>query len=52
VRENDAKKREAKAKGVKILTMRLPQQPREARTVDVKATSVEFMNPFKHRDLF
>jgi large subunit ribosomal protein L21e len=52
VRENDAKKREAKAKGVKIFTKRLPQQPKEAHVVDVKATSVEFMNPFKHRDLF
>lgn len=52
VRENDAKKREAKAKGVKIFTKRLPQQPKESHVVDVKATSVEFMNPFKHRDLF
>jgi large subunit ribosomal protein L21e len=52
VRENDAKKREAKAKGVKIFTKRLPQQPKESHTVDVKATSIEFMNPFKHRDLF
>jgi large subunit ribosomal protein L21e len=52
VRENDAKKREAKAKGVKVNTKRLPQQPRESRVVDVSKTSVEFMNPFKHRDLF
>ena len=52
VQENDAKKREAKAKGTKVLTKRIPAQPKEAHTVDVKATSIEFMNPFKHRDLF
>ncbi len=52
VRENDAKKREAKAKGQKVFTKRIPAQPREAHTVDVSKTSVEFMNPFKHRDLF
>jgi large subunit ribosomal protein L21e len=52
VRENDAKKREAKLKGVKIFTKRIPAQPRESRVVDVSKTSVEFMNPFKHRDLF
>lgn len=52
VRENDAKKREAKAKGEKVFTKRIPLQPREAHVVDVSKTSVEYMNPFKHRDLF
>jgi large subunit ribosomal protein L21e len=52
VRENDSKKREAKTRGVKINTKRIPLQPRESRVVDVSKTSVEFMNPFKHRDLF
>ena len=52
VQENDAKKREAKAKGIKVFTKRVPAQPREAHTIDVSKTSIEFMNPFKHRDLF
>ena len=52
VRENDAKKREAKAQGKKVFTKRIPAQPRESHTVDVSKTSVEFMTPFKHRDLF
>ena len=47
VRENDAKKQ-----GKKVFTKRIPAQPRESHTVDVKATSIEFMTPFKHRDLF
>ena len=52
VRENDAKKREAKAKGVKVFTKRIPAQPREAHVIDMTKTTVEFMNAFKHRDLF
>ena len=52
VQENDAKKREAKAKGVKVFTKRIPAQPRESHVVDTSKTSIEFMNPFKHRDLF
>jgi large subunit ribosomal protein L21e len=52
VQENDAKKREAKKQGKKVFTKRIPAQPRESHTVDVKATSIEFMTPFKHRDLF
>jgi large subunit ribosomal protein L21e len=52
VRENDAKKREAKLQGKKVFTKRIPAQPRESHTVEVAKTSVEFMNPFKHRDLF
>ena len=52
VRENDAKKVEAKKRGEKISTKRIPAQPRTAHVVDVSQTSIEFMNPFKHRDLF
>ena len=51
VRENDAKKREAKLKGVKVQTKRIPAQPKEAHVVDGNR-AIEFMNPFKHRDLF
>ena len=52
VRENDKLKREAKAKGEKVYTKRIPAQPRESRVVDMSKTSIEFMNPLKHRDLF
>ena len=52
VRENDKLKREAKAKGEKVFTKRIPQQPRGAHVVDTSKTSIDFMNPLKHRDLF
>jgi large subunit ribosomal protein L21e len=52
VRENDAKKREAKAQGKKIFTKRIPAQPKDQHVVEGAKTTVEFMNPFKHRDLF
>ena len=52
VRENDAKKREAKKKGEKVFTKRVPVQPREAHVVEVSKTKVEFMNPIKFRHLF
>ena len=49
---NDAKKREAKAKGVKVNTKRVPEQPREAHTVDPKKTTLEYMNPIMFRELY
>ena len=52
VRENDKLKREAKAKGQKVNTKRVNTLPRDQRLVDTKLTSIDFMNPFKHRDLF
>ena len=52
VRDNDAKKREAKKQNKKISTKRIPLQPREAHTVDVSKSSIEFINPAKFRDLF
>ena len=52
VRENDAKKREAKVKGVKISTKRVPAQPRAAHTVESNKTSIEYMNPIMFRELY
>ncbi len=52
VQENDRLKREAKAKGEKISTKRINKQPKEAHVVDGNKTTIEFMNPLKHRDLF
>ena len=50
VKENDAKKIEAKKQGIKISCKRLPRQPVEAHVV--KGDSVEFINPIKFRELF
>ncbi len=52
VRKNDSLKREAKKRGEKVLTKRENTKPRDAHTVDVSKTSVEFMNPLKFRYLF
>ena len=52
VHANDAKKREAKAKGVKVNTKRIAQQPRESHVVDPKKSSISYMNPEKFRELF
>ncbi len=52
VRANDKLKREAKAKGVKVNTKRIPVQPRAQHVVDTSKTSVSFMNPIKFRELF
>ena len=52
VRENDAKKVEAKKKGQKVSTKRIPVQPLGSHVVDVSKSSVEVINPSKFRDLF
>ncbi len=52
VRSNDKLKREAKVRGVKISTKRIPKQPRESCVVDVSASSISYMNPIKFRELF
>ena len=52
VRENDRLKREAKKRGEKVFTKRIPEQPRESRVVDAAKSGSEFMNPLKFRDLF
>ena len=50
VKSNDALKVAAKKEGKKIVTKRIPEQPRESRVV--KATSVTYMNPVKFRELY
>merc|ERR1712224_56376 len=52
VRQNDAAKREAKAKGEHINTKRIPVMPREAHVVEVKDGHIEFVNPIKFRELY
>ena len=52
VHANDAKKREAKEKGVKVNTKRVPKQPRVQHIVDTKKTEIEFMNPIMFRELY
>ena len=51
VHKNDELKREAKKKGVKVNTKRVPLQPREAHVVK-PATPIECMNPIKFRELY
>jgi large subunit ribosomal protein L21e len=48
VQKNDAAKAEAKKKGEKILTKRIPVLPRVSRVVK---GDIEFMNPIKFREL-
>jgi large subunit ribosomal protein L21e len=50
VKANDALKVAAKKEGKKIVTKRIPVQPREAHLV--KATNVVGMNPTKFRELY
>merc|ERR1719333_276016 len=50
VKENDAKKVEAKKQGVKISCKRIPVQPTEAHVVN--GSSVEFITPLKFRELY
>ena len=52
VRDNDAKKREAKAAGKFVNIKRVNVQPREACVVDSSKTKIEFMNPVKFRELY
>lgn len=50
VKENDKKKIEAKAKGEKVITKRIPEQPREEHVV--KGEKIEYLNPLKFRELY
>ena len=52
VRHNDALKREAKKKGEKVNTKRLPAPVKTAHVVDCSKTTTEYMNPLKYRQLF
>lgn len=48
VKENAAKKREAKEKGTQMYLKRLPVPPREARTVDVTKNKPENISPLAY----
>ena len=48
VKENAAKKAEAKAKGTQMYLKRLPGQPREARTVSAKENRPETIAPIAY----
>ena len=52
VRANDKLKREAKARGEKVNTKRIPKQPRGSTVVDTSKTTISYMNPCKFRELF
>jgi large subunit ribosomal protein L21e len=48
VKDNAAKKRDAKEKGEKVLLKRLPAQPREARTISTKNNLPETLAPIPY----
>ena len=52
VKANDLKKVEAKKSGTKIVTKRIPEQPKEAHKVDFVKSGVTFLNPIKFRELY
>lgn len=52
VRENDQKKRDAKAAGKRVDIKRVNVQPRAESVVVTADTSVEYMNPVKFRELY
>merc|ERR1711934_264680 len=52
VRENDAKKREAKDAGKRVDIKRIPKQQRGAQIAKTAESGVEFMNPIKFRELY
>merc|ERR1712224_708639 len=51
VKENDKAKIEAKKRGEKIVTKRIPVQPRAEHVVVPKA-KIEYLNPLKFRELY
>merc|ERR1711934_914880 len=52
VRENDKKKREAKAAGTRVDIKRKAVQQRESQLIKTSDTEIEFMNPIKIRELY
>ena len=50
VKENDRKKIEAKKAGKKIVTKRIPEQPKEQQVV--KPKEITYLNPIKFRELY
>jgi len=51
VKDNEVKRREAKAAGVKVFLKRLPQQPREARHVSTKSNAPSTITPIAYDTL-
>ena len=52
VRENDRKKREAKAAGTRVEVKRQAVQQRPSQVVVTNEDDIEFMNPVKFRELY
>ena len=52
VHENDRIKREYKNGGAFVSVKRIPAQPRGEHVVNASATSTEFVNPIKFRELY
>ena len=52
VKANDAKKVEAKKKGIKISTKRVPAQPTPEHVVDIAKAGVTYLNAIKFRELY
>merc|ERR1712032_1201161 len=53
VKQNDKLKVEAKKAGKKIVTKRIPVQPRESHVVDpTKGEGIKYINPIKFRELY
>ena len=52
VRDNDAKKREAKKTGKRVVIKRIPKQQRGSSVVDPEESGVEYLNPIKFRELY
>merc|ERR1712110_892936 len=52
VKQNDKLKVEAKKAGKKIVTKRIPAQPRESHVVNPTKGGLNYMNPVKFRELY
>jgi len=52
VKSNDKLKVEAKKAGKKIVTKRIPEQPKEQHVVDPSKGGIVFINPIKFRELY
>ena len=52
VRDNDKRKREAKANGTRVDIKRQPVQQRGSQLIESTEDDIEFMNPVKFRELY
>ena len=52
VRDNDKRKKEAKANGTRVDIKRQPVQQRGSQLVETTEDDIEFMNPVKFRELY